>query len=91
MVSKSTTAEEMLETAKELEGNYNCKVFFISSIRELDNQDKEFFKDTEITINVLEYKKLVHDFLKNYNDNMEIHVSKRGVFESTINMAEHVC
>ncbi len=91
MVSKKTTIKELLDTAKELEKDYNCKVFFISSIRELDNQNKEFFDDTKITMNLLDYKKLVHEFLCKYKGKMEIHISKRGVFESTKNLTEHVC
>lgn len=91
MVSKNTTVEELLETATEIEENYNCNVFFISSIRELDNCNKEFFEDTEITMNVLDYKKLVHEFLQKYNGGMEIHISKRGVFESTKTLPDNRC
>lgn len=91
MVSKNTTKEEMLETAEALERNYDCGVFFISSIRELDNPRKEFFDDTPLTMDVVDYKELVHDFLKDYRGKMEIHVSKRGVFESTTTLAEHTC
>ncbi|PIT88469.1 MAG: hypothetical protein COU29_01655 [Candidatus Magasanikbacteria bacterium CG10_big_fil_rev_8_21_14_0_10_36_32] len=60
MVSKTSDLEDLLSTAKELESNYSCDVFFISSIRELDNPKKEFFTDTKITMPVLEYKDLVH-------------------------------
>lgn len=91
MVSSSTTLKELLETAKIVETEHDCNVFFISSIRELDNPHKEFFEDTPLCMNVLEYKKLVHEFLKQYDGNMEIHISKRGVFESTKNMAENKC
>ncbi len=91
MVSKNTTTRELLNTAQELEGGYNCDTFFISSLRELDNPRKEFFDDTAMTMPVMEYKELVHNFLKEYNGKMEIHVSKRGVFESTKNITEHVC
>ena len=91
MVSANTTLNELLETANIVETEHNCKVFFISSIRELDNPNKEFFEDTPLCMNLLEYKKLVHDFLRQCNENMEIHISKRGVFESTINLAENKC
>ena len=91
MVSKSTTLEELLETAADVEKNYQCPVFFISSIRELDNPNKEFFEDTPITMNVLDYKKLVHQFLRVYEGRMEIHVSKRGVFESTQTLPDNRC
>lgn len=91
MVSKYTTVDNLLKSAHDLENNYNCSVFFISSIRELDNPNKEFFEDTDITMNLIDYKKLVHEFLKKYQGNMEIHISKRGMFESTKTPAENRC
>jgi len=91
MVSATTTIEELLLTAIEVEKNFNCKVFFISSIRELDNPRQEFFDDTALSMPVMQYKELVHIFLNDYEGNMEIHVSKRGVFESTVSIAENKC
>jgi organic radical activating enzyme len=91
MVSKNTSLEELLGSAKHIETNFNCNVFFISSIRELDNDRKEFFDDTENTLNLLKYKELVHQFLDKYQGNMEIHVSKRGVFESTTSLTGNKC
>lgn len=83
MVSSKTTVDELIMSANRCELLCNCKVFFISSLRELDNHRQEFFDDTEITMPVIKYKELVHEFLNCYNGNMDIHVSKRGVFEST--------
>lgn len=91
MVSKKTSVEELCAAAEHLEKEYNCKVFFISSIRELDNPRKEFFDDTDMTMSVLKYKELVHGFLERYSGNMEIHISKRGVFESTMIVADNRC
>lgn len=91
MVSKTTTVDELLGSASHIENNFNCKVFFISSIRELDNPNQEFFEDTNLTMPVMEYKKLVYDFLSRYEGNMDIHVSKRGVFESTLSVADNKC
>jgi organic radical activating enzyme len=91
MVSNSTTLEELVETANSVEKNHNCKVFFISSLRELDNPAQEFFDDTPLTMPVMDYKKLVHNFLEEYEGNMEIHISKRGVFESTVNLTGNKC
>lgn len=91
MVSAKTTSEELLLTAIEVEKYFNCKVFFISSLRELDNPRKEFFDDTALSMPVIEYKELVHNFLNDYDGDMEIHVSKRGVFESTKTIAENTC
>ena len=42
-------------------------------------------------MNLLNYKELVHNFLNAYHGNMEIHISKRGVFESTKVVAENKC
>ena len=91
MVGKETTTNDLLGTAKFVENNYNCNVFFISSIRELDNKRHEFFDDTNITMNLIRYKELVCGFLNKYNGKMQIHISKRGMFESTKTMAENKC
>ncbi len=91
MVSSRTTEEELLCAAAEIENHFNCKVFFISSLRELDNPRKEFFDDTILSMPVIRYKELVHNFLIDYDGDMEIHISKRGVFESTTTLAENKC
>lgn len=91
MVSSKTTVEEMLDTAYELEKNYPCKTFFISSLIELDNPEQEFFYDTKICMPVIEYKKLVHDFLNQYTGNLRIDASKRGVFESSKTLPDKKC
>ena len=91
MVSSNTKLESLLKSAEHMEKNYDCNVFFISSIRELDNERKEFFDDTDLTMPLIEYKELVHKFLEEYEGNMEIHVSKRGVFESTLNTGSNKC
>lgn len=91
MVGRDTTLEELKQTATVAETCYKCKTFFISSIRELDNIRKEFFDDTYLTMPVLKYKELVHKFLEIYEGNMEIHISKRGVFESTKSFPHNKC
>jgi len=91
MVSKHSKVEDLLDCARYVEENYNCKKFFISSIRELDNPRKEFFDDTDLTMPVLEYKELVHNFLIRYEGNLDIDVSKRGVFESTKTFPDTKC
>lgn len=90
MVSKHTTLNEVLAVAKVVEARGE-KTFFISSIRELDNPDREFFADTDNTMPVIEYKGLVHEFLREYDGQMRIHVSKRGVFESTLRGGKNRC
>ena len=91
MVSSKTKITELLRSAARCEFTYGCKVFFISSLRELDNPRREFFDDTDLTMPVLEYKELVHAFLNAYDGDMEIHVSKRGVFESTTSQCGNKC
>lgn len=88
MVSAGTTLEEMLEVARISEEDYKCKVFFIFSMRECENG---FFRDSKNTMPVMDYKRLVHQFLEGYNGDMEIHVSKRGVFESTLDLPHCKC
>lgn len=89
MVRAGTTVEEMLEVAGISEEKYKCNVFFIFSMRECDCGD--FFSDTERTMPVLQYKELVHKFLYGYSGKMEIHISKRGVFESTLDLPHRHC
>ena len=91
MVSKKTILKGLLDSANHIEENYNCNVFFISSIRELNNKRQEFFDNTDLTMNLLKYKEIIHKFLQSYEGDMEIHISKRGVFESTKTLAEHKC
>lgn len=91
MISKETTMDDLLQASNYSEHELNCKVFFISSIRELDNENKEFFEDTDLTMPLFEYKSLVHNFLNEYNGNMDIHISKRGVFESTVSPCYNKC
>lgn len=91
MVSPDTDIYALVNAAKYAEEALNCRVFFISSIRELDNPKKEFFADTIHTMPILTYKQLVHDFLYQYNGDMEIHISKRGVFESTLSPTGNKC
>jgi organic radical activating enzyme len=91
MVGKNTTLDELIKVANISEKDYNCETFFISSIRELDNPRQEFFDDTDLTMPVLQYKELVHNFLNEYEGNMKIHISKRGVFESTKSLPHNQC
>jgi organic radical activating enzyme len=91
MVSRTTTVKELISSANRCEEIYGCKVFFISSLRELDNERREFFDDTDLTMPLFEYKELVHRFLDLYEGDMDIHVSKRGVFESTTSLCNNSC
>jgi hypothetical protein len=91
MISAKTTAQELLDSAKVCEEEYGCKTFFLFNMRALDNPEKEFFTDTAETGSILYYKKLVHEFMWKYDGWMDIHVSKRGVFESTTTLPDTKC
>ena len=91
MVSRETHIDELLEAAQVIEEKFKSKVFFISSLRELDNQYEDFFEDTDLTMPLLKYKQLIHLFLEIYKGNLDIHISKRGVFESTTCLAGNKC
>jgi len=89
MVSRTTTLAELLIVADVVEKEYNCEIFFISSLRECEKVD--FFDDTNLSMPLLQYKMLVHKFLDAYSGDMDIHVSKRGVFESTMSLPHSRC
>lgn len=91
MISANTTLEDLLNLSNVAEHKYKCRVFFLFSMRELDNPQQEFFVDTENTGSVIWYKELVHKFLIEYEGNMDIHISKRGVFESTKTLPDNKC
>ena len=91
MISANTTVQELLDSAAMCEKEYNCKTFFLFSMRELDNPDQDFFTDTPETGSIFHYKKLVHEFMELYDGSMDIHVSKRGVFESTVTPPDNRC
>jgi hypothetical protein len=92
MLTTKTTVEDLILSAKMLE-QYGCKVFFMFDMRELENEEQEFFDSSasNLVLSVIAYKKLIHEFLDKYEGNMEIHISKRGVFESTLSLPHNKC
>ena len=92
MLSKDTTVEDLLKCAYYFETNFPlCSKLFVFSMRELDNPRKEFFDDTEHTPSCMQYKEIVHKFLNEYQGNLKIDISKRGVFESTKTLPDTKC
>lgn len=91
MITIKTSLSELIASANLLE-NSGCKVFFIFNFCEMAN-DSDFFNPhcSHLELPVIEYKNLVHRFLDAYEGNMEIHVSKRGVFESTKSLPHCKC
>lgn len=91
MISNDTSVSELVDTANYVQKWHKCNVFFMFSELELNNEHGEFFCNVNGGIDALEYKKLVHGFLEEYEGDMDIHISKRGVFESTTTLPDHEC
>lgn len=69
---------ELMTAAKIAEKDFNCKKFYISSIRDiLTTQD--YWKDTEETLPMEEYFNAVQRFVNDYKGKMDIHIAWRGV------------
>jgi MoaA/NifB/PqqE/SkfB family radical SAM enzyme len=78
---RKDNVEELLKTAKLAEENYNCRKFYVSSIRDI-TQTHDFWKDTPETLSPQEYAGIVQEFLNQYQGNLsEIHIARRGVIE----------
>jgi len=76
---RRNNVDELMKTAKMAEKRFNCKSFFISSIRDI-TRTQDFWKDTKDTLPLEEYYKVVQEFMKNYKGGLEkIHISKRTV------------
>jgi hypothetical protein len=70
---------ELMETAKIAEEDFDCKGFYISSIREIDKTGS-FWKDTEETLPIEDYVQVIQNFVNNYDGNIpKLHIAKRGV------------
>ncbi len=70
---------QLFETAQMAEDNFNCKSFYVSSIREVD-KTLSFWKDTAETLPIEEYVTIVQDFVNRYQGNIpKLHIAKRGV------------
>jgi hypothetical protein len=70
---------ELMETAEIAEKKFNCRGFYISSIRDIDVTGS-FWKDTAETLTMEEYAGVVQNFVKNYKGNIPVlHIARRGV------------
>lgn len=76
MLTKDNVAE-LMPAAKIAERDLGCKKFFISSIRDIAASGN-YWKDTEYTLLLDDYARVIQDFMKNYGGKMEIHISRRG-------------
>ncbi|MFH1637801.1 MAG: radical SAM protein [Candidatus Woesearchaeota archaeon] len=77
---RNDNVHELMEAAKIAE-EFNCKRFFISSIRDI-MQTRDYWKDNENTLPLDEYSNIVQDFVNNYDGNLELHIARRGVLKS---------
>jgi organic radical activating enzyme len=92
MLTNETTVNNLLECCTYLENNFEkCTKFFVFSMRELDNPEQEFFYESGATMDGFHYKKVIHEFLYNYDGDLKIDISKRGVFESTLTLPDNKC
>lgn len=85
---RKNNIDELLETAYCAE-NFNCKTFFISSIRDIATT-KDYWEDTPETLPLVDYVKVVQEFLNNYKGRLDVHISSRGMID-TLNEAIPAC
>ena len=58
---------------------YNCRRFYISSIRDIA-RTHDFWKDTRQTVSPRVYAGIIRKFIGGYTGNMaEIHIARRGI------------
>jgi MoaA/NifB/PqqE/SkfB family radical SAM enzyme len=80
---RNDNVDEILRTAETAEKRFNCKGFYISSIRDI-RQTNDYWKDTEETLPLDEYYEVVQEFINFYNGNIPyIHISRRGIIKPT--------
>ncbi len=89
---RKDNVHELMPTATIAEKEFNCKGFYISSIREID-QTGSFWRDTPETIPIEEYAEIVQDFVDNYHGNIpKLHIARRGVLHTNQESKEtHKC
>jgi len=75
---RKNNVKELMKTAKMAE-TFNCKDFFISSIKDIA-KTQDYWKDTKETLSMEEYFDIVQNFIKKYKGNLErIHISRRAI------------
>ena len=79
---RKDNVQELIKTAEMAEKRFNCKKFYISSIRDI-TVTQDYWKDTKETLPLNEYFKVIQDFIDNYKGNLkEIHIARRGIIET---------
>jgi len=70
---------ELLETANTAGNEFNCRGFYISSIRDIA-VSQSFWKDTEETLPLDDYAKVIQNFVNKYKGNIpKLHIARRGI------------
>jgi len=69
---------EMMTAAKVAEKDFNCRRFYISSIRDI-LATKDYWKDTEETLSMEDYFNTVQKFINDYKGGLDVHIAWRGV------------
>jgi len=78
---RKDNVDELMETAIIAEKKFNCRAFYISSIRDI-TATYDYWKDTEETVPLEDYCRIVSDFVNDYEGNIPLlHIARRGVLE----------
>lgn len=77
---RKDNVKELMETADMAEKRFNCKRFYISTIRDIAITGS-FWKETAETLPLTEYAKVAQEFINNYKGKMELHIAWRGVIK----------
>lgn len=76
---RKDNVDELMKTALMAEERFNCKEFYISSIRDIA-VTHDYWLETDETLPLEEYARVVQEFVKSYDGGLErIHISRRGV------------
>jgi MoaA/NifB/PqqE/SkfB family radical SAM enzyme len=79
---RKDNVDELMKTALMAEKRFNCKEFYISSIRDIAATN-DYWKETDETLPLEEYSRVVQEFVKSYKGKIrKLHISRRGVIES---------
>jgi hypothetical protein len=71
--------DELMPAAQMAEKDFNCKEFYVSSIREIEKSGG-YWEDTDRTIPIPEYAQLVQQFVNDYAGGLRrLHLATRGV------------
>jgi MoaA/NifB/PqqE/SkfB family radical SAM enzyme len=74
--------DELMDVALEAENRFDCKAFYLSSIRDI-TETGDFWVDTDDTISQYEFANIVQNFVNEYSGNInQLDISTRGVLRT---------